>query len=169
MLITKNNEYHEWAGTQEEFESSSLPGKGWAVYVGVWPIVNIVSFPELKEQKKLQISIGFDSTLNSKNTVYQTHNLLTNISINARERDLNNLEQLEKYMIDNNISDTNFRCFDNTFANLSLADVTAITKELRGFGLYLYQQKWLLEAQIDSIIEDTEANRSIINTIDWNF
>lgn len=38
IVITRNNEYAEKDWTQEEFEATSLPHKGWAIYTGVWPI-----------------------------------------------------------------------------------------------------------------------------------
>lgn len=38
MIITRNNEYVEWNGTEEEFNITTLPVKGWSIYTGTYPI-----------------------------------------------------------------------------------------------------------------------------------
>lgn len=126
-------------------------------------------FESLKQRKKQEIAVGFDNSLVSKSTSYTTVGLANNITVNARERDLYNLEQLLAHMIDNDIPSTYFRCFDNSFAVITVADAVQIKKELRAFGLYLYQQKWVLEALIDSTTDDTPQNRADIEALSWGY
>lgn len=38
IVITRNGIYEEKDWTEEEFNATSLPAKGWAIYAGTWPI-----------------------------------------------------------------------------------------------------------------------------------
>jgi hypothetical protein len=69
-------------------------------------------------------------------------------SMNGSRLDLDNMEQVQKFMGENSVTETTVRDADNAFHVCSLEEVSTIVKEMRAAGLSRYQTKWAREAQI---------------------
>ena len=115
-----------------------------------------------KIDKNEYIKTAFTNTLSSDTITYTTTGLTTNITINAREKDISNAKELRDKMIEQSIPELTFRCFDNSFVQLTLSDVTIVISELRDYGFSLYQKKWTLEAAVAAA-----STREELDLITW--
>ena len=70
--------------------------------------------------------------------------------MNGARLDLDNMEQVQKFMEENSVPETTVRDADNEFHTCTLAEVTTIVKEMRAAGLARYQTKWQKEALINA-------------------
>ena len=107
------------------------------------------SLDDIKIIKKIEIDKIFDGVLLSKYSSYTTTGLTNNITINARRTDLENLKEVKLQLEEDNLPSVPFRCFDNSFVELTLSDVNIMIKELREYGFSLYRRKWTLLYLID--------------------
>ena len=79
--------------------------------------------------------------------------------INCNRIDKDNMDGLARYMKKNNIPQTMFRIYDNSFVVLTAEELLMLVDELIGYGLYLYEHKWEKEYAI--------ATTTNYNSIEW--
>jgi hypothetical protein len=163
-------------GTQEVMDIMSANiAEGHALIEGYFPeATNIIDFlpvyigpseptiDSYKNPKLQEIKASFEYSLIDPISSYTTTKLSTNITVNARGRDLDNAKEVRDKMEEEAIALMPFKCFDNTYAMLSLADVKILISELRDYGFSLYAKKWALEAQVEAATTKEE-----IDAINW--
>lgn len=86
-----------------------------------------------------------------------------NKRINSNYTDLMNMQSLLAYMNANNISTTKFRCYDNSFVDITKEELQSMINELIAYGLEIYQRKWAIENAIQ-----TTTDRDTLLKIKWN-
>lgn len=111
---------------------------------------------ELKAVKLTELSWKFNSLLTDATSSYTTQGLPTQLTVNARERDLNNAQNLKALMLENSLVVCQFRCYDNTSVQLTLTELGQLISELRAYGLSMYQKKWALEQQVGAATSPEE-------------
>lgn len=62
--------------------------------------------------------------------------------------DLENMERLHRYLISTGQTETMIRSFDDTFHLATVEMIDQIVMELIGYGLWLYQWKWVKEEEV---------------------
>jgi hypothetical protein len=134
---------------------------GYSHIIGGIPVLipEIIPLPQLKGSKISMITSAFEYSLVSRQTSYTTTGLTPNITVNAASRDLDNAKELRDKMIEETIANLPFKCFDNTYVLLTLADVKQLITEMRNYGFWLYQHKWELLAAVEAATtaEELEA------------
>lgn len=132
--------------------------EGAPVYIP--PVVPEIPEPTLDEVKVLkekEIKAAFTAAFSSG---YTTQTLPQNIKIDCNRKDLDNIRGLIEWCTLNpQKTQVEFRGFDNDQHTISAADLTTIKNELIAYGLWLYQHKWELEAEIEAAltIEEVQA------------
>lgn len=80
----------------------------------------------------------------------------------GKDNDLQNVEGLIEYMIDNNITSTVYSGYESQKATVTLDQVKALKKEMVAHGIFLYNKKGSLKSQIDQATTFEE-----VDNIDW--
>ena len=97
----------------------------------------------VKNEKLTEIKNAF---LNAGNGYMYSETLKTNV--NAGDVAFRNVQSLIDYMTENNITNTQFRVYDNSFVEITLDQLKQLKNEMIQYGLNLYHKKWDLESQI---------------------
>lgn len=90
---------------------------------------------KLKQDFKNLPSLGYESQAIGK-------------KINATYVDLQNMKSLLEYMQANNIDKVQFRCYDNSFVEITQDQLQQAINELIAYGIKCYQKKWNIEQKI---------------------
>ena len=152
-----------------EVLSDQMEEEGYVLYEGVIPNAliliwdsdtsTIVADLSLDKQNKLdEIKNNFISDYNTGSFSSTT----LSKDVNVGRNHLQNLTSLIEYMTVNNIDNTQFRVYDNSFVTATLSQMQSLKLDLIDRGLTLYQHKWDLETQIENA-ETQEA----IEAITW--
>lgn len=111
----------------------------------------VVDINKFKVYKKLEIEAAFNLSLSGS----MFSNSLQK-EVNIGEKHLRNVEKLISYMQANNITETQFRVYDNSFITVTLTQLQNLRLEMIQYGLDMYQKKWQLEQQIDAATNEEE-------------
>ena len=114
-------------------------------------------FVSAKQRKAYELSL-FGNIFTSPTSSYTTTTLTTNIMVNARTSDMNTAKELRDMMVEQSLSEVTFRCFDNSFVQITLEDLGKLISELRLYSLSLYQKKWALEEAINKATTKEELD-----------
>ncbi len=123
-----------------------------------------LSYKDFRKIKQIQVNLiaklkaDFNS-LKNKGMLSKTINKL----INSNYTDLMNMQSLLAYMNANNITTTKFRCYDNSFVDITKEQLQSMINELIAFGLEVYQRKWTIE----NVIQTTTERDSLLK-LKWN-
>jgi len=117
------------------------------------------SFQDLKQQKLNKLKSDFIN-VTTKGVLLST---TINKKINVSYQSLINIDSLIDYMTNNKILNKQFRCYDNSFVTVTIAELTSIKQELINFGLKMYENKWNIENKITSATTATA-----LNAINWD-
>ena len=85
-----------------------------------------------------------------------------NKKINSNYTDLMNMQSLLTYMNSNSLETIKFRCFDNSFIDITKEQLQSMIDELIAYGLEIYQRKWAVENVIET------ADRDSLLKLKWN-
>ena len=70
------------------------------------------------------------------------------IKMDCGRIDLENMERLHKYLLSTGQTETMIRSFDDSFHYATIQMIDQIVMELIGYGLWLYQWKWVKEEEV---------------------
>jgi len=118
-----------------------------------------ITLMKQKEQKTNKLKADFAS-LRSNGTMLSA---TINKQIDANYESLNNIASLIDYMTANSVANIQYRCADNSFVKVTVAELKAMKEELIGFGLQMYQKKWTIEGKIKAATTLTD-----LSGINWD-
>jgi len=104
------------------------------------------SLDELKDEFRSRIRQALEDAFNKPYTCDAC-----NADINARRIDLQNMINLQEYMKQNNLTEIDFRIYDNSTITISKDTLDAMIIEVREYHVSLYHHKWEKEQELDSI------------------
>ena len=116
---------------------------------GIWYFANgseatDITLKQLKQRKINQLKTDFNNLPN-----LGFHSQTIDKTINAKYTDLLNMKSLLAYMTKNNLSTVKFRCFDNSFVDITQAQLQSMIDELIDYGIQCYNKKWQIEQAIN--------------------
>jgi len=85
------------------------------------------------------------------------------IVVDSRTVDRDNVSALLEHMSIANLTQIDFRLFDNSFVTLSLADVQTVYNEIVANLVSLSQLKWSIEAEINAATTMEEVNSVLLS------
>lgn len=103
------------------------------------------SLEELKARKARELSLAFQQALTQGSFFSQT----LGKEVNSGIQHLLNVEGLILYLQEKGLEQTEFRCYDNTFVQVTLKDLQSLRFEMIVHRLALYKRKWALEDQVN--------------------
>jgi len=118
----------------------------------------IYTLDELKQHKKSEIKSAFQKAVSS-GFMYSE---ILQADVNFGYEHLKNVENLIENMKSNNLTEIQFRIYDNSFVTATLEQLENLKFEMIRYEINLYQKKWDLEQQIDAAVSEEE-----INQINW--
>ena len=83
-------------------------------------------------------------------------NISIGLKVNSDRLDKDNMQELLDYCTRMDVSSVTIRLYDNSFTDVSIADLQIIINEIQEFGLGLYQHKWAKETAIDAATSAAE-------------
>jgi len=99
-----------------------------------------------KKVKLKELKISFEDYRYNKAKIFSK---TINKYVDARERDLINIDALISSLPDNNTT-IQFRTYENDFIEVTKPQLESIKQEIIAYGLKLYQRKWEIEKKISN-------------------
>lgn len=122
----------------------------------VTPLVEDILLTTIKEQRKSSIKNSFiDAQANGRLTTSLGWDI--DVRRSADQNDVQNMQSLYTYMEKVGLTSTTIVGADGIGHEVSLAELDVIITEMIGYGLGLYQHKWLKEMEILSATTAEQA------------
>ena len=163
-------EFSDYTGRDADYETDVAP------YVALWEAekarLDAEAAAKEAEYNKLEnvISRKLDE-LNAKLEKTKASSAAhitssTGYVVNANTTAKQNIDGLITAMEAQSLNTVNFMTFDNTLAELTLAQLKTIQLELISYGNNLYVRKWSLRSQIEACTSKTEVDAIVIDYSD---
>jgi len=135
-----------------EIPDKPSPYHYWDFETNKWSI-------EIDDLKILKLNEIYEAFDNELNTTRPFLSKVINKEINADRESLQNMKDLLRKMDKDNMDKTVFRCFDDSYVEVTREQLSNMIDELINYGLGLFRKKW----QYENIINSADNIDDIIN------